>query len=208
MVRPEVWEGSSFVKGNREEVEGYKTKEDSLGGFSENRRHCFSHRTYKGPVTGDKSGRVNITFENPLNCPPTPSSLLRAWCKPLLSYTCADCSRRPCLWTQRVSLLFSMIFPELSSLWASGATSLVKRALPEKITAIVGSWLDLWGWRNAMDATLGSALGSCLPLSSSFLPLPSTWHSHRQARPDRLLARPVPASQSSPRTPISSQEGL
>lgn len=46
------------MKGNREEVEGYKTKEDSLGGFSENRRHCFSHRTYKGPVTGDKSGRV------------------------------------------------------------------------------------------------------------------------------------------------------
>lgn len=46
------------MKGNREEGEGYRTKEDSLSGFSENRRHCFSHRTYRGSVTGDKSGRV------------------------------------------------------------------------------------------------------------------------------------------------------
>lgn len=46
------------MKGNREEGEGYRTKEGSLSGFSENRRHCFSHRTYRAPVPGDKSGRV------------------------------------------------------------------------------------------------------------------------------------------------------
>lgn len=58
MVRPEVCKGASFVKGNREEDEGYRTKEGSLSGFSENRRHCFSHRTYRVPVLGDESGRV------------------------------------------------------------------------------------------------------------------------------------------------------